>query len=120
MFATTFSIINHHVHAEYGISKNYHQCGLEKLGSAGKGNLVSHAIYCDKSYSIFKHLVQREIGIMIIFLASELTMQQIAIAFAGNTCLYANRLNFEHKMQLIIDLCAKLHKATGRKTQQME
>ena len=45
-------------------------------------------------------------------------IQRIAIAFIDDTDFYTNGLDYETKMQLIMDIYTKLYKATGGKIQQ--
>ena len=55
---------------------------------------------------------------MIQYPISKETIQRIAIAFVDETNFYTNGLNFELKMQMIIDLYTKLYEVTGGKIQQ--
>ena len=90
----------------------------ETLGGIGQGNSVSGAICRDTSCLIFKYLEQQNLGVKLKNPISKEIIQRIAIAFVDDTDFYTNGLNYEIKMQLIMDIYTKLYEVTGGKIQQ--
>ena len=69
-------------------------------------------------YLIFKYLENKRLGAIFETPITRQILQRLAIAFVDNTDFYTNGIDFERKMQQIMDLYTKLYEATGRKIQQ--
>ena len=118
VFAEILPIMEHYICTNFGISKiSYGSC-VEPLGGTGQGNSVSGAICRDTSCFIFKYLEEKKLGASIRAPISKEVFQRIAIAFVDDTDFYTNGIDFELKMQLIIEIYTRLYEATGGKIQQ--
>jgi hypothetical protein len=118
VFADILPIMEHHICTNFGISKiSYGSC-VEPLGGTGQGNSVSGAICRDTSCFIFKYLEEKKLGAKLRAPISKEEFQRIAIAFVDDTDFYTNGVDFELKMQLIMEIYTRLYEATGGKIQQ--
>ena len=83
-----------------------------------QGNLVSGTICRDASCLMFKKLEYAQLGVKVSLPFSKSLFVRSTIAIVDDTDFCTNGNDFAIKMQLVINLCALLHKVTGDKMQQ--
>lgn len=74
---------------------------------------MSGAIYRDILYLIFKHVENKYIGVKIMQPIATKHIKRHIIAFVENTDFYATGENSEEDIQNMMNICIRLHKATG-------
>ena len=67
-----------------------------------------------KSYLIFGDIEEKELEIIIKIPVSNKDVQRLAVAFVDDTSFYIASMNFEMKIQQILDSYTTLYEATRR------
>jgi len=111
-------VMKHYVATDFGISSISYGDKLNTLGGTGQGNSASGAICRDTSCLIFRYLEKLKLGAQIKIQSENRMMQRVAIAFVDDTDFYVNGIDYESKMQAIMEIYTTLYEATGGQIQE--
>ena len=105
----------HFIGTTNGISKDSYGGMNELLGETGQGNVFSGNVCRDVSCFIFKEIEKKRLGMMLTSKHDDVEVQINVIAFVNDSDFCSNGVEYELKMQKIVNDYAKTHEATGGK-----